>query len=39
VGGLWSDAVVWIVGPIAGGILASVLYTFVFLRGRQPETP
>jgi MIP family channel proteins len=39
VGGLWDDAIVWIVGPIAGGIIASVLYTTVFLRGREPATP
>jgi aquaporin Z len=39
VGGLWDDAVVWIVGPIAGGIIASVLYTSVFLRGKEAATP
>ena len=30
----WSDAIVWIVGPIAGGIIAGVLYTMVLLRGQ-----
>ena len=35
----WSDAIVWIVGPIAGGIIAGVLYTMVLLRGREPATP
>lgn len=39
VGGSWGDAVVWIVGPIAGGIIAGVLYTAVFLRGKEPATP
>jgi MIP family channel proteins len=39
VGGTWSDAVVWIVGPIAGAIVASVLYMTVFLRGKEPVTP
>ncbi|HJQ72086.1 MAG TPA: aquaporin, partial [Actinomycetota bacterium] len=27
VGGQWADALVWIVGPIAGAIIAGVLYT------------
>ncbi len=39
VGGLWDDAIVWIVGPLAGAIIASVLYVGVFLRGREPATP
>jgi MIP family channel proteins len=39
VGGLWDDSLVWIVGPIAGGIIAGVLYTTVLLRGREPATP
>ena len=39
VGGLWDDALVWIVGPIAGAIIAGVLYTTVLLRGREPATP
>ena len=39
VGGQWNDAIVWIVGPIAGGVIAGVLYTMVFLRGREPVTP
>ena len=39
VGGIWDDAVVWIVGPIAGAIIAGVLYTAVLLRGREPATP
>jgi aquaporin Z len=39
VGGLWDDPLVWIVGPIAGGILAGVLYAWVFLRGKEPATP
>jgi aquaporin Z len=39
VGGIWDDAVVWIVGPIAGAVIAGVLYTAVLLRGREPATP
>jgi aquaporin Z len=39
IGGLWSDAIVWTVGPIAGGIIASVVYTRVFLQGRDPAAP
>jgi MIP family channel proteins len=39
VGGLWSDAIVWIVGPIAGAIIASVVYTSVFLRSKEPVAP
>ncbi len=30
---------VWIVGPIAGGIIAAVTYWAVFLKGREPATP
>jgi aquaporin Z len=39
IGGLWSDAIVWTIGPIAGGIIASVVYTRVFLQGRDPGVP
>jgi aquaporin Z len=39
VAGTWSDAIVWIVGPIAGGIIAAVLYATVFLRSKEPATP
>jgi MIP family channel proteins len=39
VAGQWSDAIVWLVGPIAGGIIAGVLYAMVLLRGREPATP
>jgi MIP family channel proteins len=37
--GEWSDWFVWIVGPIAGGIIAGVLYWSAFLRDRDPTTP
>jgi aquaporin TIP len=30
---------VWIVGPIAGGIIAGVAYWYLFLRGRETATP
>jgi aquaporin Z len=35
----WANWYVWIVGPIAGGIIAGVLYWSVFLRDREPATP
>jgi aquaporin TIP len=37
--GAWSDWFVWIVGPVAGGIIAAVLYSTVFLKDREPATP
>jgi MIP family channel proteins len=37
--GTWSDWFVWIVGPIAGGIIAAVLYSSVFLKDKTPATP
>lgn len=37
--GAWSDWFVWIVGPVAGGIIAAVLYATVFLKDREPATP
>jgi aquaporin Z len=39
VGGFWEDSVVWIVGPVAGAIIAGVLYSTALLRGREPATP
>jgi aquaporin Z len=30
---------VWIVGPLAGGIVAGALYWFLFLKGKEPATP
>ncbi len=35
----WSNWWVWIVGPIAGGIIAGVGYWYLFLRGRETATP
>ncbi len=35
----WTNWWVWIVGPIAGGIIAGVGYWFLFLRGRETATP
>ena len=37
--GMWDDWFVWIVGPLAGAIVAAVLYSMVFLREQQPATP
>jgi MIP family channel proteins len=37
--GQWADWYVWIVGPIAGGVLAGVLYWTVFLRDKELATP
>ena len=34
-----DELVGWIVGPIAGGIIAGVGYWYLFLRGREPATP
>ena len=39
VAGNMSDSLVWIVGPIAGGSIAGVLYATVFLRSKEPATP
>ena len=35
----WSNWWVWIVGPVAGGIIAGVGYWYLFLRGRETATP
>ena len=35
----WSNWWVWIVGPIAGGIIAGVGSWYLFLRGRETATP
>jgi aquaporin TIP len=37
--GQWNDWFVWIVGPIAGGVLAGVTYWGLFLRDKDPATP
>lgn len=37
--GTWSDWFVWVAGPLAGGIVAAVLYSAAFLRGAEPATP
>jgi MIP family channel proteins len=37
--GHWDDWYVWIVGPIAGGVLAGVAYWGLFLRDKEPATP
>jgi aquaporin TIP len=35
----WADWWVWVVGPVAGGVIAAVTYWAAFLRGREPATP
>lgn len=35
----FSDWYVWIIGPIAGGIIAGVLYWAAFLKDKEPATP
>jgi aquaporin TIP len=37
--GEWADWWVWVVGPVAGGVIAAVAYWATFLRGREPATP
>jgi MIP family channel proteins len=37
--GDWANWWVWIVGPVAGGIIAGVGYWFLFLRDRETLTP
>jgi aquaporin TIP len=35
----WTDWYVWLVGPIAGGVIAGVLYWAAFLKDKEPATP
>jgi MIP family channel proteins len=37
--GTWTNWWVWIVGPIAGGIIAGVGYWYLYLQRREPATP
>jgi aquaporin TIP len=37
--GEWADWWVWVVGPIAGGVIGAVVYWGAFLRDRGPATP
>jgi aquaporin TIP len=39
VSGTWTDWWVYWVGPIAGAIIAAVVYWGVFLRNKEPATP
>ena len=36
--GAWDNWFVWIVGPVAGAIIAAVLYSMVFMRDQQLTT-
>jgi aquaporin NIP len=43
VAGEWDDFWVWIIGPVAGGVLAALVYWFLFVEGpgvraATPET-
>jgi glycerol uptake facilitator-like aquaporin len=37
--GTWADWYVWIVGPVAGGVIAAVLSSTVFAHDRRPAAP
>jgi glycerol uptake facilitator-like aquaporin len=39
VAGTLDNWYVWVVGPVAGAIIAAVLYLVVFVRGVEPATP
>ncbi|MEX0985020.1 MAG: aquaporin [Actinomycetota bacterium] len=37
--GNWENWWVWIVGPVAGGIIAAVAYWYLFLKDKESATP
>jgi aquaporin Z len=37
--GQWANWYVWIVGPLAGGIIGGVAYWYAFLKDTEPATP
>ena len=39
IGGTWTDFWVYLIGPIAGGVLAAAIYSFTFLRSREVFAP
>lgn len=39
INGDWTNWYVWIVGPVAGGIIAGVGYWYLYLKGKEPATP
>ena len=39
VSGTWTDFWVYVIGPVAGGVLAAAIYSFAFLRGRAVVAP
>lgn len=39
ISGTWTDYWVYVVGPVAGGVIAASIYSFAFLRDRQVSAP
>jgi MIP family channel proteins len=37
--GDFTNWYVWVAGPLSGGIIAGVLYWYLFLKGKEPVTP
>ena len=37
--GSWANWYVWIIGPVAGGIIGAVIYATVFLKDKELATP
>ncbi|MGZ8565710.1 MAG: aquaporin, partial [Actinomycetota bacterium] len=37
--GSWENWWVWVVGPLAGGVIAAVGYWALYLKGTEPVTP
>lgn len=37
--GHFTNGYVWVAGPLSGGVIAGVLYWYLFLKGKEPATP
>jgi MIP family channel proteins len=37
--GDFTNWYIWVAGPLSGGIIAGVLYWYLFLKGKEPATP